>query len=57
MEAQAVYQKYGVSPASGCLPLLITFPILFALYRVIYNIRLVNQVYDIYAGVAGNLKI
>ena len=57
METQAVYQKYGVSPASGCLPLLITFPILFALYRVIYNIpAYVNQVYDIYAGVAGNLK-
>ena len=31
LETQAVYQKYGVSPASGCLPLLITFPILFAL--------------------------
>ena len=45
METQAVYQKYGVSPASGCLPLLITFPILFALYRVIYNIpAYVNQV-------------
>ena len=29
-ETQLVYQKYGVSPASGCLPLLITFPILFA---------------------------
>jgi len=57
LETQAVYQKYGVSPASGCLPLLITFPILFALYRVIYNVpAYVSQVYDIYAGVAGNLK-
>ncbi|RKI41469.1 membrane protein insertase YidC [bacterium D16-51] len=57
LETQAVYQKYGVSPASGCLPLLITFPILFALYRVIYNVpAYVNQVYDIYAGVAGSLK-
>ncbi len=57
LETQAVYQKYGVSPASGCLPLLITFPILFALYRVIYNVpAYVNQVYDIYVGVAGNLK-
>ena len=37
-ETQAVYQKYGVSPVSGCLPMLITLPILFALYRVIYNI-------------------
>lgn len=57
METQAVYQKYGVSPASGCLPLLITFPILFALYRVIYNVpAYVGQVYDIYAGVAEQLK-
>lgn len=56
METQAVYQKYGVSPASGCLPLLITFPILFALYRVIYNIpAYVGQVYDIYAGLADSL--
>lgn len=57
LETQAVYQKYGVSPASGCLPLLITFPILFALYRVIYNIpAYVDQVYDIYAGVAVHLQ-
>lgn len=57
LETQAVYQKYGVSPASGCLPLLITFPILFALYRVIYNVpAYVGQVYDIYAGLAENMR-
>jgi YidC/Oxa1 family membrane protein insertase len=38
METQAIYDKYGVSPFGGCLPLLITFPILFALYRIIYAI-------------------
>ena len=38
MEQQAVYSKYGVSSTAGCLPLLITFPIFFALYRVIYNV-------------------
>lgn len=38
IELQVVYQKYGVSPTSGCLPMLITFPIIFALYKVIYNI-------------------
>lgn len=37
-ELQAVYEKYGYSPTAGCLPLLIQMPILFALYRVIYNI-------------------
>lgn len=38
MEVQAVYEKYGTSMTGGCLPLLIQMPILFALYRVIYNI-------------------
>ncbi len=57
LETQAVYQKYGVSPASGCLPLLITFPILFALYRVIYNVpAYVQQVYDIYEGLARSMQ-
>ena len=37
-ETQAVYEKYGVSPMGTCLPLLIQMPILFALYRVIWNI-------------------
>lgn len=37
-ETQAVYTKYGVSPMGGCLPLLITMPILFALYAVIREI-------------------
>ncbi|MGN0331566.1 MAG: YidC/Oxa1 family membrane protein insertase [Lachnospiraceae bacterium] len=37
-EIKAVYEKYGTSMTGGCLPLLIQMPILFALYRVIYNI-------------------
>lgn len=37
-EMQAVYKKYGVSPTGSCLQLVIQMPILFALYRVIYNI-------------------
>lgn len=36
-ETQAVYAKYGVSPSGSCVQLLIQMPILFALYRVIYN--------------------
>lgn len=53
MEQQAVYTKYGVSPAAGCLPLLITFPIIFALYRVIYNIpAYVEPVKNLYEGIA-----
>lgn len=37
-ETKAVYEKYGTSMMGGCLPMLIQLPILFALYRVIYNI-------------------
>jgi YidC/Oxa1 family membrane protein insertase len=37
-EQKAVYKKYGVSPTGSCLQLAIQFPILLALYRVIYNI-------------------
>lgn len=36
-ETKAVYAKYGVSPSGSCLQLLIQMPILFALYRVIYQ--------------------
>lgn len=35
METMKVYQKYKVSPMSGCLPLLIQLPILMALYWVV----------------------
>ena len=37
-EIKGVYEKYGTSMTGGCLPLLIQMPIIFALYRVIYNI-------------------
>ena len=37
-ETQAVYAKYGVSQAGSCVTLLIQFPILIALYRVIYQV-------------------
>lgn len=36
-ETKAVYKKYGVSPSGSCLQLVIQLPILWALYRVIYN--------------------
>ena len=37
-ELKDVYSKYGVSPAAGCLPMLIQIPLIFALYQVIYKI-------------------
>ena len=37
-ETQLLYQKYGISPMGSCVQILIQMPILFALYRVFYNI-------------------
>ena len=34
-ETMKVYQKHGVSPTGGCLPLLIQFPIIIGLYQVV----------------------
>lgn len=36
-ELMALYRQKGINPASGCLPLLIQLPVLFALYRVFWN--------------------
>ena len=56
LETQAVYQKYGVSPVSGCLPMLITLPILFALYRVIYNMpAYVTRIRDAFGVIADSI--
>lgn len=52
-ETKALYEKYGVSPTGGCLPMFITMFVFLALYRVIYAIpAYVNQIYDIYDQVA-----
>ena len=37
-ETQAVYAKYGVSASGSCIQLLIQFPVLMALWQVIYKI-------------------
>ena len=34
-EISAIYQKEGVNPVGGCLPLLIQMPFLFAYYRML----------------------
>lgn len=52
-EVQAVYKKYGTNTVSGCLPMLITLPIIFALYQVILNIpAYIESVKAIYMQVA-----
>lgn len=56
-ETQEVYKKYGTSPMGGCLPLLITLPIMFALYRVIYAIpAYVKEVGNWYGTVADAIQ-
>ncbi len=55
-ETQEIYAKYGTSPLGGCLPLLISLPIMFALYRVIYAIpAYVGEVGNWYGAIAENL--
>lgn len=57
LEQQAVYDKYGTSPTAGCLPMLIMFPLMFALYKVIYAIpAYVPDIYDIYNTIAEAIK-
>ena len=56
-ETQLVYDKYGVSPAGSCVQMLIQMPILFALYRVFYNIpAYITSVKD-YFGVLGDNSV
>ncbi|WP_418490780.1 YidC/Oxa1 family membrane protein insertase [Frisingicoccus sp.] len=56
-ETMEVYQKYGASPSSGCLPLLISFPILLALYRIIYNIpSYVNSIHALFLTIADPIR-
>lgn len=50
-ETQAVYDKYGVSPTGSCVQLIIQMPILFALYRVFYNVpAYMSSVKDHFSG-------
>ncbi|MDD3795161.1 MAG: YidC/Oxa1 family membrane protein insertase [Lachnospiraceae bacterium] len=55
-ETQAVYSKYGVNPMGNCLQLIVQMPILFALYRVIWNIpAYVSSVKDAFIPLAEKL--
>lgn len=51
-EMNAIYEKYGTSPTGGCLPMLLSTAILFALYPVIQFIpNHVERVKEIYMPV------
>lgn len=57
METQAIYEKYGASPTGGCLPMLISLLIMWALYRVMYSIpAYVQPIYDLYAQIAEKVQ-
>lgn len=48
-----LYKKEGVNPLSSCLPMLLTFPILIAMFnamRMVSNEQLVRQAFDIVLG-------
>ena len=52
-ETKALYEKYGTSPAGGCLPTIITLFVFMALYKVIYAIpAYVPQIKELYMQVA-----
>jgi YidC/Oxa1 family membrane protein insertase len=56
IEQQAVYEKYGANPTSGCLPLLIQLPLMFALYDVIVNVpAYVTKIKEMYLPIADQI--
>lgn len=55
-ETQMVYDKYGVSPMGSCLQMLVQMPILFALYRVFWNVpAYISSVKDIFTDVVNGI--
>lgn len=55
-EVKAVQEKYGVSSAGSCLQMFITLPVMYGLYRVIYNIpAYVTKIKLVYEGLVSKL--
>ena len=55
-ETQMLYDKYGVSPMGSCLQMLVQMPILFALYRVFWNVpAYISSVKDIFTDVVNGI--
>ena len=55
-ETQRIYDKYGISPMGSCIQLIIQMPILFALYRVFYNVpAYITSVKDIFSGLVDGI--
>ncbi len=61
LEIQALYQKEGYNPMGGCLPLLIQFPVIIALYNIVmdpfkYILRVDVDVIDRIANVVSSMN-
>ena len=55
-ETQALYDKYGISPTGSCVYMLIQMPILFALYRVFYNVpAYISSVKNVFTELVGGI--
>ncbi len=53
MEMNQLYQEHGVNPFGGCLPLLVQFPIIMALFQVLRNIpSYITRVNTLYSEIA-----
>ncbi len=56
VEMQEIYSKNKTSPFTGCLPMLIQMPILFAMYEVLRNLPFyMNELGDIYTKMANTV--
>lgn len=40
-EQQELFKKHGTSPFASCMPMLVQMPVLFAMYRTIYAVKLI----------------
>ncbi len=55
-ETQMIYDKYGVSPMGSCVQMAIQMPILFALYRVFYNVPgYIGSVKDVFSDLVNGI--
>ncbi len=53
LKTQELYKKEGVNPLSGCLPMLLTFPLLIIMFgamRSVANTQLINQTFSFITG-------
>lgn len=46
---QALYKEYGVSPLTGCLPMLVQLPVLYGLYYALYSVVNAEKIRNIHS--------